>query len=95
MVDSIEDRLLDESQEDDAAVLDSIFHLKHKLTALRMLAVPLREVVSVFLRPATKRIPEEIAAYFDDVRGCLIRVVDMIETMRDYLVDSLDIYTIQ
>jgi magnesium transporter len=95
MVDGIEDRLLDENPEDDAAVLDSLFHLKHELTALRRLAVPLREVVSVLLRPTTMRIPEGSAAYFDDVRDHLIRVVDMIDTMRDYLMDSLDIYTTQ
>ncbi|MDP8974094.1 MAG: magnesium/cobalt transporter CorA [Actinomycetota bacterium] len=95
MVDGIEDRLLDENPEDDAAVLDSLFHLKHELTALSRLAVPLREVVSVLLRPTTRRIPEESAAYFDDVRDHLIRVVDMIDTMSDYLMDSLDIYTTQ
>jgi magnesium transporter len=95
MVDGIEDRLLDEDPESDAAVLDSLFHLKHELTALRRLAVPLREVVSVLLRPTTRRIPEESAAYYDDVRDHLIRVVDMIDTMRDYLMDSLDIYTTQ
>lgn len=95
MVDGIEDRLLDEDPENDAAVLDSLFHLKHELTALRRLAVPLREVVSVLLRPTTRRIPEESAAYYDDVRDHLIRVVDMIDTMRDYLMDSLDIYTTQ
>ncbi len=95
MVDGIEDRLLDEDPEDDAAVLDSLFHLKHELTALRRLAVPLREVVSVLLRPTTSRIPEESAAYYDDVRDHLIRVVDMIDTMRDYLMNSVDIYTTQ
>jgi magnesium transporter len=95
MVDGIEDRLLDENPENDVAVLDSLFHLKHELTALRRLAVPLREVVSVLLRPTTMRIPEGSAAYFDDVRDHLIRVVDMIDTMRDYLMDSLDIYTTQ
>lgn len=31
--------------------------------------------------------------YYDDVRDHLIRVVDMIDTMRDYLADSLDVYT--
>ncbi|CAA9447201.1 MAG: Magnesium and cobalt transport protein CorA [uncultured Rubrobacteraceae bacterium] len=95
MVDGIEDRLLDENPGNDAAVLDSLFHLKHELTALRRLAVPLREVVNVLLRPTTRRIPEESAAYYDDVRDHLIRVVDMIDTMRDYLMDSLDIYTTQ
>ncbi len=31
--------------------------------------------------------------YYDDVRDHLIRVADMIATMRDYLADSLDVYT--
>src|SRR5215204_2239116 len=62
MVDGIEDRLLDEDPESDAAVLDSLFHLKHELTALRRLAVPLRDVVGVLLRPTTRLIPEESRA---------------------------------
>ncbi len=33
--------------------------------------------------------------HYDDVRDHLIRVVDMIDTMRDYLAGSLDIYTTQ
>ena len=95
MVDGIEERLLDENPEHDEAILDSLFHLKHELTALRRLAVPLREVISVLMRPTTRLVPEESAAYYDDVRDHLIRVVDMIDTMRDYLMDSLEIYTTQ
>ncbi len=45
------------------------------------------------MRPSTTLVPEESVAYYDDVRDHLIRVVDMIDTMRDYLMDSLDIYT--
>ncbi len=93
MVDGIEDRLLDEDPGGDGtAVLDSLFHLKHELTALRRLAVPLRDVVSILIRPTTRLVPEESAAYYDDVRDHLNWVVDMIDTMRDYLMDSLDIY---
>lgn len=95
MVDGIEDRLLDDEAPGDDAVLDSLFHLKHELTALRRLAVPLRDVVSILMRPTTRLVPEESEAYYDDVRDHLIRVVDMIDTMRDYLMDSLDIYTTQ
>ncbi len=43
----------------------------------------------------TRLVPEESEAYYDDVQDHLIRVVDMIDTMRDYLMDSLDIYTTQ
>ncbi len=43
----------------------------------------------------TRLVPEESEAYYDDVQDHLIWVVDMIDTMRDYLMDSLDIYTTQ
>src|ERR671933_1073592 len=95
MVDGIEDELLNEDEEAPVQVLDSLFHLKHELTALRRLAVPLRDVVSVLMRPTIRLIPEESRMYYDDVRDHLLRVIDMIDTMRDYLTGSLDIYTAQ
>ena len=95
MVDGIEDELLSEDEDAPEEVLDSLFHLKHELTALRRLAVPLRDVVSVLMRPTLHLIPEESHMYYDDVRDHLLRVIDMIDTMRDYLTGSLDIYTTQ
>jgi magnesium transporter len=95
MVDGIEDDLLGEDDEAPANILDSLFHLKHELTALRRLAVPLRDVIGILLRPTTRLIPEESRMYYDDVRDHLFRVIDMIDTMRDYLSGSLDIYTTQ
>jgi magnesium transporter len=94
MVDGIEDELLAAGDASDA-VLDSLFHLKHELSALRRLAVPLRDVVGILMRPAVRLIPEESQMYYDDVRDHLFRVIDMIDTMRDYLSGSLDIYTTQ
>ena len=93
MVDGIEDKLLDEDLGSGTDVFDRLYHLTHELTALRRLAVPLRDVVGILMRPSTTLVPEESVAYYDDVRDHLIRVVDMIDTMRDYLMDSLDIYT--
>ncbi len=95
MVDGIEDELLNEDEDASTEILDSLFHLKHELTALRRLAVPLREVIGVLLRPTIRLIPEESRMYYDDVRDHLVRVVDMIDTMRDYLTGSLDVYTTQ
>jgi magnesium transporter len=95
MVDGIEDDLLSEGEEASDQVLDTLFHLKHELTALRRLAVPLRDVVGVLMRPTTRLIPDDSRAYYDDVRDHLLRVIDMIDTMRDYLAGSLDIYTTQ
>jgi magnesium transporter len=94
MVDGIEDELLAAGDASDA-VLDSLFHLKHELSALRRLAVPLRDVVGILMGPTVRLIPEESKMYYDDVRDHLFRVIDMIDTMRDYLSGSLDIYTTQ
>jgi magnesium transporter len=94
MVDGIEDELLAAGDASDA-VLDSLFHLKHELSALRRLAVPLRDIVGILMRPTVRLIPEESRMYYDDVRDHLFRVIDMIDTIRDYLSGSLDIYTTQ
>jgi magnesium transporter len=94
MVDGIEDELLVAGDASDA-VLDSLFHLKHELSALRRLAVPLRDVVGILMRPTVRLIPEESRMYYHDVRDHLVRVIDMIDTMSDYLSGSLDIYTTQ
>jgi magnesium transporter len=93
MVDGIEEELFEEDEDVPVSVLESLFHLKHELTALRRLAVPLRDVVGLLTRPSARLIPEETQAYYDDVRDHLLRVIDMIDTMRDYLAGSLDIYT--
>ncbi|HET7477881.1 MAG TPA: magnesium/cobalt transporter CorA [Rubrobacteraceae bacterium] len=95
LVDGIEDDLLGEDNDVPEDVLDHLFHLKHELTALRRLAVPLRDVVSILMRPTIRLIPEESRMHYDDVRDHLVRVIDMIDTMRDYLTGSLDIYTTQ
>ena len=95
MVDGIEERLFDEDPDDDSDVLGSLFLLKHELTALRRLAAPMRDVVGILMRPTTRLVPEDSRRHYDDVRDHLIRVVDMIDTLRDYLVGSLDIYTTQ
>jgi magnesium transporter len=39
--------------------------------------------------------PEESRAHYDDVHDHLVRAIDMIDTMRDYLSGSLDIDTTQ
>jgi magnesium transporter len=95
MVDGIEDELLGEDEDAPEDILDYLFHLKHEITALRRLAVPSKDVVSILMRPTIRLIPEESRNYYDDVRDHLYRVIDMIDTMRDYLTGSLDIYTTQ
>jgi magnesium transporter len=94
IVDGIEDELLAAGDASDA-ILDSLFHLKHELSALRRLAVPSRDIVGILMRPTVRLIPEDSQMYYDDVRDHLVRVIDMIDTMRDYLSGSLDIYTTQ
>src|SRR5215210_3220847 len=94
IVDGIEDDLLAAGDASDA-ILDSLFHLKHELSALRRLAVPSMDIVGILMRPTVRLIPEESQMYYDDVRDHLVRVIDKIDTMRDYLPGSLDIYTTQ
>jgi len=91
-VDDVEERLLSEETSGDGDALDRLFGLKHLLTSLRRLAIPQRDAVTTLLRPTTTLIPEEAQMHFQDVRDHLNRVVDSLDTMRDYLSSALEIY---
>lgn len=46
-----------------------------------------------FTRPTTTLVPDEDQKYFQDILDHLNRVMDSIETTRDYLSSTMEIYT--
>lgn len=93
-VDEIEEALLNESRPANSKeVLDSLFGIKHLLTSLRRLAIPERDTLADLSRPTTELVPSESRMYFQDIQDHLNRVVDSMDTMRDYLAGAQDIYT--
>lgn len=94
------DKLADEISEIEDVVLEQpdpetlarIFALKRKLIEFRRVAAGMREVVNALIRKEKGLLGDDLDPYFRDVYDHIIRTVDMIESYRDLLSGSLDIY---
>jgi magnesium transporter len=73
-------------------VLRRIFTLKRRLIDFRRVASGMREVVNALIRREKGMMGDDLDPYFRDIYDHLIRTVDLIETYRDLLTGSLDIY---
>lgn len=72
--------------------LSRIFALKHKLVDFRRVAGSMREVVNSLMRREKGLLGDDLDVYFRDIYDHVIRTVDLIESYRDLLSGSLDIY---
>jgi magnesium transporter len=94
------DKLSDETSEIESTILDRpepamlkrIFELKRKLIEFRRESNAMREVVNTLMRREGGIMADDLDPYFRDIYDHLIRTVDLIETYRDLLTGSLDIY---
>jgi magnesium transporter len=94
------DKLADEISEIEDVVLDRpnpetlsrIFSLKRKLVDFRRIAGGMREVVNALIRREKGLLGDDLDPYFRDIYDHIIRSVDLIESYRDLLSGSLDIY---
>jgi magnesium transporter len=73
-------------------MLRRIFILKRKLIEFRRISSGMREVVNATIRREGGILGDDLDPYFRDVYDHIIRTVDLIETYRDLLTGSLDIY---
>ncbi|MFB3916245.1 MAG: magnesium/cobalt transporter CorA [Terriglobales bacterium] len=76
----------------DPNVLSRIFRLKRTLIEFRRITGAMREVVNAIVRREGGFLGDDLDPYFRDVYDHLVRTVEMIETYRDLLTGSLDIY---
>src|SRR4051794_11861389 len=74
------------------SMLRRIFELKRSLISFRRNAGGMREVVNAVIRREHGIVSDDLDTYFRDVYDHLIRTVDLIESYRDLLSGSLDIY---
>lgn len=94
------DKVADEISEIEDVVLDRpnpetlsrIFSLKRKLVDFRRIAGGMREVVNALIRREKGLLGDDLDPYFRDIYDHVIRTVDLIESYRDLLSGSLDIY---
>jgi magnesium transporter len=85
----VEDEVLENP---DPYTLSMIFKLKRKLIEFRRVVAGMREVVNAFTRREAGMLGDDLDVYFRDVYDHLVRTLDLIETHRDLLTGSLDIY---
>lgn len=76
----------------DPDVLARIFSLKRRLIEFRRIAGTMREVVNSIMRREGGPIGDDLDPYFRDIYDHLVRTVELIESYRDLLTGSLDIY---
>lgn len=73
-------------------VLRRIFDMKRKLIDFRRYAGGMREVVNQLMRQEQGFLGDDLDPFFRDVYDHIVRTVDLIETYRDLLSSSTDIY---
>ncbi len=72
--------------------LQRIFHLKQCALHLHRVVVPMREVLNRLARDPYQQVSAEHRVYFRDVYDHLVRVHDIVESLRDLIAGALDTY---
>ena len=96
LLDAIQDQI--EAIEEEVVVstkietLEAINSVRRDLLSFRKTAWPTREVLSVLARGGPSQIQQPSEKYFRDVYDHLVAIVDLIETYRDLVVGTRDIY---
>ena len=88
-IDSLQDEVIEKPA---PRTLGMIHQLKRDLVALRKVLWPTRELLSLLERSETPLIREGTRIFLRDVHEHVIRVIDTIETYRDTVSGTLDIY---
>jgi len=89
LIDEIEDEVFDNPTSE---MLEHIFGLKRVLLHLRRIMMPQREVLNKLARGDFPQIDSEARAFFRDVYDHLVRLNDIIESMRDLISGTMDTY---
>lgn len=72
--------------------LEKLFKVRHSLIDFRRNAGGMREVVSILIRDPRIKTNGDLESYYRDLYEHTIRVIEFIETYRDVLNGTLDIY---
>jgi magnesium transporter len=74
------------------STLRAIHHMKRELIALRRSIWPMREVVNVMVRDESSFVSSGVKIFLRDLYDHTVHVIDSVETMRDIITGTLDIY---
>lgn len=88
-IEDIEDRII---ANPDAQTLERLFDLKRELLRVRRAATPVREIFNQITNRDLALIDEEEILYFRDVYDHLIRLTDELDSHRELLSGTLEVY---
>lgn len=88
-IDVLEDEVLDNP---DPSMLQRMFKLKRKLIDLRRVLTNMRDVAGHLQRTESDLTARDMTPFFRDLYDHVVRNLDMIETQRDLVNGSMDIY---
>jgi len=88
-VEAIEDTVIEKP---DKKMLEEIFSIKRSLLNLRRIIAPQREVLNKLSRGDFEIVSQKERMYFRDVYDHLVRVHEIIESLRDMVGGALDTY---
>ena len=88
-LDQIEDEIFGKSAPD---TLEKLFSIKRSVLYLRRILAPQREALNKLARDEYEAIDERDRIYFRDVYDHLVRMYDIIESVRDLVSGALDSY---
>lgn len=88
-IDDLEDKVF---VKPDREIMNKIFQLKKETVSMRKMVGPMREIVNILISRDIPNITAESLIYFRDVYDHLIRIYDMIDSLRDLLSGALDVY---
>ena len=72
--------------------LNNLFRAKRALLHTRRHVVPLRDTLNVLMRREADLINEQMIVYFRDIYDHVLRITDQIDTHRDLISGTLEIY---
>jgi magnesium transporter len=88
-IEELEEELIDNATQ---STLPKIQNLKQKLIILRKSIRPVREVINSLQQSESDIISENLEKYLRDIYDHTIQIIDTIETSKDIISSSLDIY---
>ncbi|MDY7076873.1 MAG: magnesium/cobalt transporter CorA [Chloroflexota bacterium] len=88
-IDEIEDQIFDDPSPN---LLERLFVLKRALLRLRRIVAPQREVLNKLARGDYPVVDKEHGIFFRDVYDHLVRLHDIVESLRDLVGSALDTY---
>lgn len=96
LVYAIEDRLNiiedNTNQDSDSDLMDQLFDIRHEMSKLRRTLIPMRDLLYRIINSGRLNALKEEKLYFNDVYDHLMKLVEMLESYREFSSDIRDNY---